>query len=766
MRKKPVRYPLFSLCLHLDSYLVLKPTPQVDENSKETYTYEGNYSFSITKSSYARTMTKIYKELNIVQRQFRIQYHVPLKHQKYHRFAFKRIYYQLHGKTTILSVRSQDPSLNLEGTTKEYKKPWKQSSLELKSKSRTLLTQEEIIPENTAATITANTEAAPQHHSDGVTSTHVAHDGRENVSPEIVKRGLRPFFPANSVVTEIPLTAAPILLDLTTRIASHLGTLLKKQISQLILDFAKNSQDEYVLIEVHGFQFANYGPDIQQRNGSFGRALSLSHGLKHKIEHYYHCRLNGMRFQSHSNREDDPDYDSDDSSDGDASLHDDPQYEDHAGRPKISTEDLITPQTLTCRMCTRKIVPGSIRYLLTSVMLHSTVVHLRSRLPVEDLPEFCRDRSFTMKTMQRLDDISSFLCPNKLDATEADLVTCEQCYALYKGESKLMEVEHRMAKFTRTTGSNFAPLENRLRATRPTAEPLSPAEIQKKPTPVAPERKRASVFGTNLMDRPDSAPALVPSWNRSNLDSNKNKVSDTPKKVGLESAKETLLRDTFRAKNAPTRTTSKDFYETSSPLKRSTSIVSESKKNDKLVSIHGQEKLKHKSQHSGHEYPPVSSLPMGRRVARSDIMSQKFTLCRMMVAIHKVIALFFHLHLTRSLISQLHFLMHMNTSLCLISLSEGAVMLHVLKILPSQEIVSTGLRIEILCAQIQKWVACWMALKRMVKVRVLRVMEAVFVVILRVGSVKMIQMRREANPVSDKMMNLILNIRLHGKLLS
>lgn len=109
-----------------------------------------------------------------------------------------------------------------------------------------------------------------------------------------------------------------------------------------------------------------------------------------------------------------------------------------------------------------------------------------------------------------------------------------------------------------------------------------------------------------------------------------------PSTTTTPTGKETLIRDTFRAKNSPTRTLSKDFYQTASPLKRTLSAQSElTADNIEKMSVNqiNEDLL---TNQPPDEYPPISTIPFGRRVTRSDLVTQPLTLGRMMVAIHKV----------------------------------------------------------------------------------------------------------------------------------
>jgi hypothetical protein len=621
---------------------------------------------ALNRSNYEKCINQIYKDLNVVHRQFRVQYQVPLKHQKYHRFAFKRIYFQLHGKCSLLSIRSADAAdSSSEGPGRDtYDKPWKQPARGDSKPTQPLAAEEDNV-------VTTSTNSARNHtppllpqSTQGSLVPPRAQSPKEPPiapAPDAIKRTLRPLLPPNSITQEIPLSAAPILLQLTARVASHLGAIFKRQVSHLVLDFAKNSSDEYVLIEILGFQFSGYGPDV----GTSGRVLSLPPELQYKVEHFYRCRLNGMKFRGHhagrtgvaaATEEGSAD---DTDSDDESSASSTPQSHATSALDPKKLAEAITPQTLTCRMCTRKMAPGSIRYLLTSVMMHSTIVHLRSRLPLDELPDFCRDRSMTMKSMQRVDDMSSSLCPKKLDAVESDLVTCECCYALYKGESRLMEVEHKMAKFTRTAGTNSMKFDLRGKTSKPLIQPPSAAAVAPviEMAPAQPVLlKRMSVSGGNIMTRPLSAPPLTsptqspapsrakitPAFSRtSTLTSVQSDLLSLPgtttppvEKVRTQASH---LRDTFRAKNSPNRTVSKEFYQTTSPLRRMQSGVENS---DKKGGTQRQRRKiggpRDRDEPPVESYPPISPIPIGRPVTRSDIMSQPLTLGRMMVALHKV----------------------------------------------------------------------------------------------------------------------------------
>jgi hypothetical protein len=745
--------------------LKLCPGDPQSDWARERYTFEGHVAVALNKSNYERCMTQIYKELNIVQRQFRVQFHVPIKHQKYHRFAFKRIFYQLHGKSTLLAVRSIDTMDNhLESPHQDtYDKPWKQrkrgeTKLLQKPSSPLSVKQEDQGSGAAAGAPSRGTPTMKRQSSEGTLLPSQTQPDSEpatqqsNASPDAIKRALKPLIPNDSIIQEIPLSSTPILSELAARVASHLGAVFKKQVSHLVLDFVKNSADEYVLIDILGFQFSGYGPDIERSNGTTGRVLALSPELQYKIEHFYRCRLNGTKFHSshHHEREErqrdrsggglgeDLSDDEETDSDEDSTLsHAD--YLSHVTATQgqgdqMKASQAITPQTLTCRMCTRKIAPGSIRYLLTSVMLHSTVVHLRSRLAPEDLPEFCRDRSLTMKSMQRLDDLStsaSLAAKKKLDVTESDLVTCEHCYALYRSESKLMEVEHKLAKFTRIAATDSLKFDHRKKISKPLLSQQQRQEQQIEITTAPlhpPPQKRQSVSGANILTRPLSAPALssisasasaapqtsafaspVPSLagraplpkgtaaavgatatpsrgylsKTSSLSSFGSETSFQQQlppptahsssqplllHTASRSSKESHLRDTFRAKNSPNRTHSKDFYHTVSPLQRAHSLQQgqgqgqgqrqrqrqeskEGRRKEKKSLSESQRKRggggveqsnrsdnngNGNSSSGGKEYPPVSSIPIGRQVTRADVMSQPMTLCRMMVAIHKV----------------------------------------------------------------------------------------------------------------------------------
>ena len=71
--------------------------------------YQGMYNTNLTHKGYRRLIADTFKQVQAhTTRNFSIREHVALRHGKYNKNPFNRVVYRLYGKTTILSITTND----------------------------------------------------------------------------------------------------------------------------------------------------------------------------------------------------------------------------------------------------------------------------------------------------------------------------------------------------------------------------------------------------------------------------------------------------------------------------------------------------------------------------------------------------------------------------------------------------------------------------------------------------------------------------------
>jgi hypothetical protein len=98
-----------------------------------------------------------------------------------------------------------------------------------------------------------------------------------------------------------------------------------------------------------------------------------------------------------------------------------------------------------CSMCESRLPPSKLCYAMTSSMIQSTIIHMRSRLPGHYWPDFCRDQCYAVRSMTRVEG-DPF---NVKALTVASLRICELCYEICNKEMALIEIEQKLAAFAR-----------------------------------------------------------------------------------------------------------------------------------------------------------------------------------------------------------------------------------------------------------------------------------------------------------------------------
>lgn len=616
------------LTLFLSFVSVLKPIPRGD-----IFTFEGNYVTSLRRKHYQGVISQTFQRMAHDQRQFRIQRHVTIRHHKVHKYAYNRVIYKLNDKTTVLAIHSIEDAVisraEIEREKTSREKPWLQQPKSSPGRRDYRKASYDSIRQKQKITKPAGSDSGRARNGGGDMLLMFSDDAAQDTAKAKTdtKRELQTFDPNEVVVREVAATAAAELIKNTKNVAAHLALVFHKQVAALTLDFVKDVEGKYVLTEVCGFEFTDH------EVGSH-RVMRLCSRVKSLLESFYRFRFGGK------------------DEDELEALSSDSKFvmEKHVAPETADHLDIRTPQTVLCRLCKCRINNHDTRYCMTSVMIQSTVMHMRARLSPADWPEFCKDRSYTMKSMQRADDALSSKSLPRVDATEVNMYVCELCYSIYKQETRLIEVERKLALFTRSHVDE--------QSVKSPEEVEPPAQVEA-PPPIMPARRTSM----NSWARPSTAPNLgssplvltsatapltpktptVKPKSPSSSASGKGSLTLSHMPRASEVAKESAIRDLFRAKNAPSRLPSKDYFEinfgsvTKSPTK---SDKSESKKpedaQEEKSATQEKKKMKKVKVDNRPVYPKPTIMPMGRRIARSEMMALDLTMCRMMIAIQKV----------------------------------------------------------------------------------------------------------------------------------
>lgn len=613
----------------------MKQIPPRGDAVADKYSFEGVYTTVLRSKQYLALISQTFQRITHAQRMFRIQYHVKFRHHKVHKYAYNRVIYKAFEKTHVLSIHSVADAVvseeEVERDRKSRDKPWLQkTTTDLAKLQNRQVTYESIARKQKIVSAkqlraqdasSAGGDAALLMFSDDVGRD--VSSGKRGSKVDM-KRSLKTFNPDKVIVREVAVSAASELLGLTKDVATHLSLVFHKQVTSLTLDFVKDMEGRPVLIEICGFEFSDY-------EKASGRVMPLHSRVKVLLENYYRFRFGGK----------DGDDDLEMFSGGSRSLLE--RANPHEAGQDYAI-DFRTPQTVMCRLCKSRINNNDTRYCMTSVMIQSTVMHMRARLHPSEWPDFCRDRSYTLKSMQRADDALSSKSQPRVDATEVNLYVCELCYKIYKQETRLIEVEHKLAIFTRSVESVKA-----------TQDQLPAEEEASTPIP-AMDTGPARRTSMSSWARPSTAPSSVASSVASLQHTPKNTLRSTGGSAlasitgstsnGSAVVKESEIRDLFRAKNAPSRLPSGDYFkinfsnkskpESTAPTSARADDGNGAKDASKAPNDKPQKKNSKKKIDSRPTYPKHTIMPRGRRVARSDMMTLDLTLCRLMIAIQKV----------------------------------------------------------------------------------------------------------------------------------
>lgn len=250
------------------------------------------------------------------------------------------------------------------------------------------------------------------------------YDDNNAVCNEEPKRFLDSLSEQNCLIDEMtPLAAEPIF-DIVANIARHYSNVFRRTMEQLTIDVAKDANDCYCLVDIVAFRFEDC--DIAP--------AKLPTRIKTRIEIECDCILDA--FRSHL----DP-----------AQVHAALIMEGdaHEGGTKASKIDWNAQAVgaAPCSMCESKLPPDQLCYAITSTLIQSTIIHMRSRLPQKYWPNFCRDNCFAVRSMNRIEG-DPF---NIKGLTVADIRICSLCYEICNKEMALVEIEQKLSKFTRTT---------------------------------------------------------------------------------------------------------------------------------------------------------------------------------------------------------------------------------------------------------------------------------------------------------------------------
>lgn len=525
------------------------------------------------------TYRKTNSSLN--RRVFRIQQAVKPRHRNTSQTVFTRVYYKRSGPTTVWSVTHTEadapdpPPVEAprpsSGTLTNTRR---RSSLQLGSHTNGGFTFENIMSKQHIRPATATTLASrPALTKTGsglrATATQEEHarkakmkdvweaiEAEEEGPPKDIRRTkLRYYTSQNSAIREVLHSAAGPVLSATEHIVKHLSQVFRHTLESIVLDFVKSSKGEHVLFEFGDFAFINSKSETP-------RPVELSSRLRVALESYYECRVEGA-----------VDDDDDDT-------------------PMVKQEDEVIIEPVRkgiqrCKMCNIWLELRDHVYCLTSVMLYSTIIHLRSRLPPSEWPPCCANHSNTLRTMQRLEGGTS-----TTNITEPNLPVCELCYQLYLQEVKLMEVERKLAVFTRTSTKPLPKSES----------PMSPARSMR-PSPNAKKTlKHSASISSQLLLQEEEASTV------------------------------NSIRNIFRSKNSPQKSLANDgIYEPSQFLLKTTESQAQL---PTVPSIFSQStaatmRVKHRKR------TPRMTKPCGRVVQRSELV-ESVTLCRLLVGLYKV----------------------------------------------------------------------------------------------------------------------------------
>ena len=214
-------------------------------------------------------------------------------------------------------------------------------------------------------------------------------------------------------------SAADELLKMTAEVAKHFSKIFRRKMTDIVIDVIKDNKDRFVLVDIIAFRF----------DDTEVAPFTLTTRVLHLIEETYQCVLD----PSFSNQIDE------------AAV--DPSRKKFIKESCESLNGVDLSANPICNMCESRIPIQKLRFAITSTMIQSTIMHMRSRLPVAYWPNFCRDQCPVVRAMLRLEET-----PFDFKAlTEVNIKICELCFDICQKEMALIDVEQKLAKFTRNS---------------------------------------------------------------------------------------------------------------------------------------------------------------------------------------------------------------------------------------------------------------------------------------------------------------------------
>ena len=258
-----------------------------------------------------------------------------------------------------------------------------------------------------------------------ITNLHDVHDDYDELIDAEPKRFLDNISSENCTVHEVvPLAAEPIV-EHATALAKHFSSVFHRKLEDLTIDVAKDMSGRYFLVDIVAYRF----------EGSAQFPVKLTSRVRNQIEMDCQCILDPYRSHLEYTQ----------MNECDVSLPENIAQKESASSKVDWSSKAIGASP--CSMCESKLPPGQLCYSITSTMIQSTIVHMRSRLPLNYWPNFCRDSCYAVRSLIRIED-DPF---NVKGLTVADIRICSLCHEICNKEMALIEVEQKLAKFTRST---------------------------------------------------------------------------------------------------------------------------------------------------------------------------------------------------------------------------------------------------------------------------------------------------------------------------
>lgn len=241
------------------------------------------------------------------------------------------------------------------------------------------------------------------------------------------KRLLEFLSDANCIVDEVMPAAAEAIYEIAAGISKHISSIFHRTMEELTVDVAKDENDVYRLADIVAFRFEDWKT----------APVKLVTRVRRRIELEFNCILDPHQLHL------DP-----------AEVHAENivSAAKHERSNKFSNVDWAAQAVgaTPCSMCESKLPPHELCYAITSTLIQSTIVHMRSRLPQKYWPNFCRDTCYAMRSMARVEG-DPF---NIKGLTVADIRICGLCYEICNKEMTLIEIEQKLSKFTRTINNS------------------------------------------------------------------------------------------------------------------------------------------------------------------------------------------------------------------------------------------------------------------------------------------------------------------------